>query len=404
MNARDLSQAELDAFDPGGGRKGGRERRWLCPLCHGDRKPNEAHRCLCVNTMTGAWNCKRCGEKGLLIEHRDQAPKPFKSKAAITKSALRRILGASPEPSQAPARPPVDPEPPRYDFRAEIKALMPLAGTPGADYLASRGIPFEIAHRAGGRYSPAYLGRPAVVFGLRDATLALVGASGRHTDGLDPSKRTIKKDPLLPAGAFIVPGALEAETVVIVEAPIDALSLLTAGILSVATNGTACPPWLVEKLALRHVMLAHDRDKAGDDAAAKIATEISPVGAKVMRLRPPDGCKDWNDALKVHGAEVLQSSLAFIEQKDDGLGGLSDPRTAVRASWGQTGAILASGGSIPMPEHLQHQGLVIWSDSIAENWAWQEWLKIYSRRPESPSMATTEEAVRYVIEQVWKAS
>ena len=401
MNPKSLSQSELDAFDPGGGRKGGREGRWLCPFCHGDRKHDDLHRSLAVNRMTGAWNCHRCHEKGLLIEHRDQAPKPFKSKAARTRSALHRILGSSPEPSRDPARQPVD-EPPRYDFRAEIKALIPLDGTPGADYLASRGIPAEIAHKAGVRYSPSYLGRPAVVFGLRDGELALVGASGRHIDGLDPSKRTIKKDAR--KGAFIVPGALDAETLVIVEAPIDALSLLMAGIQAVATNGTACPPWLVEKLALRHVMLAHDRDQAGDDAAAKIAAEISPVGATVMRLKPPDGCKDWNDALMVHGAEALRSSLAFIEQSRHDLDDLSRPQAAVWGVQEQTGVTVASSGSIPMPEHLQHQGLVIWDDSIAKGWAWHEWVDIYSKRPGVPSMATTEEAERYVIEQAWKAS
>ena len=113
--------------------------------------------------------------------------------------------------------------------------------------------------------------------------------------------------------------------------------------------------------------------------------------------------RDWNDALKVHGAEVLQSSLAFIEQKDDGLGDLSRPKSAVWGVQEQTGVILASSGSIPMPEHLRHQGVVIWDDSIAKRWAWHEWVEIYSRRPGAPSMATTEEAELYVIEQVWKA-
>ena len=403
MNPKSLSQSELDAFDPGGGRKGGREGRWLCPFCHGDRKHDDLHRSLAVNRMTGAWNCHRCHEKGLLIEHRDQAPKPFKSKAARTRSALHRILGSNPEPSRAPARQPVD-EPPRYDFRAEIKALMPLAGTPGEDYLASRGIPASIAHKAGVRYSPSYLGRPAVVFGLRDDELALVGASGRHTDGLNPSKRTIKKNPRQPAGVFVVPGALDAKTVVIVEAPIDALSLLMAGIRAVATNGTACPPWLVEKLALRHVMLAHDRDQAGDDAAAKIAAEISPMGSTVMRLKPPDGCKDWNDAIKIHGADDLRTSLAFIEQSRHDLDDIPRPKTAVWGVQEQTGVTVESGCSILMPEHLRAKGVIVWNESIAQNWAYAEWSEIHARQPGAPEVSSPEEAIRHVIEQVWKAS
>ena len=56
-----------------------------------------------------------------------------------------------------------------------------------------------------------------------------------------------------------------------------------------------------------------------------------------------------------------------------------------------------------MPEHLKHKGLVIWDDSIAERWAWLEWVDIHARQPGAPSVANTEEAVRYVIEQVWKA-
>jgi len=55
-----------------------------------------------------------------------------------------------------------------------------------------------------------------------------------------------------------------------------------------------------------------------------------------------------------------------------------------------------------MPEHLRHQGLVIWDDSVAKRWAWLEWVEVHRRRPGSPSVESTEEAVRYVIEEIWK--
>lgn len=65
-------------------------------------------------------------------------------------------------------------------------------------------------------------------------------------------------------------------------------------------------------------MLAGGRDRASHDSAAKIAEEVSRVGAKEMRLRAPDGTTEWDDALKVHGADVLRSSLAIIEQNGGG--------------------------------------------------------------------------------------
>lgn len=71
-----LSLRQLENFDAratGNSIGGGIERRFLCPLC-GEGKPKDAaHRCLAVNTQTGAWLCHRCNEKGKLAEWKENS-------------------------------------------------------------------------------------------------------------------------------------------------------------------------------------------------------------------------------------------------------------------------------------------------------------------------------------------
>lgn len=86
------------------------------------------------------------------------------------------------------------------------------------------------------------------------------------------------------------------QAVAIVESAIDCLSLRTLGfqgeIVSLGGN-TAYGGELASKYRGRGyvVMAAFDSDKAGD-----LMTES--LGEPVDRLRPPRGCKDWNDLLR----------------------------------------------------------------------------------------------------------
>lgn len=301
-----LTLRELQEFDPHGGRGGGEDRRYLCPLCGQDKPRDAAHRCLVANHQSGLWECKRCKAKGKLRERWEERPQ------ITPRERRQRAL------HQAFALPPEEPAPPEdpegAPWRDKLRGLQPLAGTPGAEYLASRGIPLDVATSAGVRFSPTWYGRPAAVFAFRDGRGGLVAAQGRCVDGKEPGKLTAGP---IGRGVFFGPGARQAldtdpgAPVALVEAPIDALSLAVAGLPALALAGTSGKSWLPRALAFRRVLLALDADVAGDSAAAVLAGELQALGARCERLRP-GGAKDWNEALQRAGAEALRAALAGV--------------------------------------------------------------------------------------------
>lgn len=291
-----LSLADLQVCDPSA-RGSGRNRRYLCPEC-GDEKPRDAaHRVLVVDFTTGAFTCHRCKLSGKLSDWWTDRPSPSPSPAVRSRVAARRAFEPAPQ-----TAPPPPPETPRYDYGAELRRLVKLSGTPGADYLSGRGLSGRVRDA---RYSPCFLGRPAVVFALRGESGSIVGLSGRYVDGLEHSKRTIKQS--AERGIYAPPGTLQSATVLITEAPIDAASLSECWVSALATNGTAFPDWLAPKLAPRRVICAHDRDGAGESAAIKAADALGALGTPAARLSPPEGHKDWNAALQGMGTECLRA-------------------------------------------------------------------------------------------------
>ena len=99
------------------------------------------------------------------------------------------------------------------------------------------------------------------------------------------------------------------------EAPIDALSLaafeaIRPDTLYLATGGGMGPltigslELLLAGLAQRadgQLIQATDADLAGERYAEQLAALAKQAGVRAERLRPPAGCKDWNDALKLRG-------------------------------------------------------------------------------------------------------
>jgi hypothetical protein len=164
----------------------------------------------------------------------------------------------------------------------------------------------ELAAEAGVLFSPDWYGRAAVVFLLRDASWNVVGAQGRHTDGRENPKA--HNSPNAGAGVFATPGAWEADTLILCEGPIDALSLAAADFPAVALLGTSYPDWLRRRSAFRRVLLAHDPDQAGDDAAGRLFDVLRSFGARPERLRP-HGASDWNDLLQAGGTEGLREAV-----------------------------------------------------------------------------------------------
>ncbi len=308
-----LSLADLESFDPHGGRGNAREKRWRCPICQSDE------RALCANLETGAWNCKRasCGAKGKLKDFWQDRPahEQRQERRARVRSSLKRAFALD-EPRAAPG------DETSQEWRAQLSGLRPLAGTPGEAYLSGRGIPCDLAHSNGVSYSPCWYGRPAVVFPICDRAGVLVAANGRYIDGRDnPKTRTAgpKSQGIFKAATLATEHArafdpLEEATpaILITEAPIDALSTAAAGFPSLALVGTSGPAWLHLACGLRCVLMAVDADenKAGEQAAAALEEKLSPYGARCERL-PPAGFKDWNEALQAIGAPALADFLAF---------------------------------------------------------------------------------------------
>ena len=332
-----LTRADLEAFDPGG-RPGTTEKRWLCPLCHGDRPRDGAHRCLAVEVGTGKWTCFRCHEGGILGEHLPERRDP-RAKPARVGRRRGSILGPSVE---APLRQPRGPSARRgpevragvtgREVLAALHDVAPLVGTPGAAYLAGRGIPLEVAHGSGVRWSPSYHGAGAVLFPVRALDGLLVAVQGRRIDNrarpkaitVGPKSTGVFAAVGVPAAASGAAsggrvrfgpggvlnadtgavGAWKAEPVVLVEGPIDALSLAVAGYPALALMGGDMHQWLGWACGGRRVLVASDGDEAGELAASSWSQILGSRGAHVARLRPPDG-RDWNDLLREDGAEAL---------------------------------------------------------------------------------------------------
>lgn len=281
-----LTLAELEAFDPYAP-PGGRYRRFHCPLCDVARP----YRSLSVEVETGGWNCWRCGAKGKLREHWQTGI----SRRDLTRVRLKARLSLAPVAASAAA---TDPAP-------VLAASVALAGTPGAAYVESRGIPLAVAEAAGVLWSRDFYGRPAVLFPIVDRQGQIVAVNWRYLDAGTPKTRSIGPKSL---GVFCTPGALAASPIVICEAPLDALSLHACGVPAVALVGTTGPDWLRIVCGLRRVALALDADEAGALAAEKLGAVFGSFGSKLERWRP-EGAKDWNEALQVRGRQALCEEL-----------------------------------------------------------------------------------------------
>lgn len=282
-----LSLAQLKDFDRHA-TGAGAEQRFCCPLPACQDKPRDrGHQSLCANVESGAWICNRCGATGKLVER--WAARPLLTGAQRRREAARRAFALPPEPPQpgTAASAPLLP--------GLLARCVPVAGTPGERYLSGRGIDALDAMPAGVLYVDDCYGRAGVAFPLHDRGGHLVALNVRHTDGRDDPKTHSVGDRRL--GVFATPGALAAAVpLVVVEGPIDALSLASCYVPAVALVCTRAPHWLRTAAAFRRVLVALDADAEGDEKAELVASALAPSAHSVERLRPPAG-KDWNDAL-----------------------------------------------------------------------------------------------------------
>ena len=324
-----LSMAALERHDPESPRRD-KTRRFLCPMpaCSGHQKPRE-HRSLAVNVADGLWKCHRCGEGGKLAEFWTDTP-----------------AGVPYTPSKRPAKPTLKPDQTidecplnaiQLDWLSKQPHLSADISAPGREYLKLRGLDIEQCIAAGVIYTPNFRGRgrPGVIFPVYGDInrQVLGGAQVRFIDNHpDLNRVETLKDSKKKQSLFMTAGAIPDDRsfpwfLVVTEAPIDALSLSSAGIPAVATLGasdSALPDWILNVLKFpAFVILATDNDKAGQDMAAEVQQQIQarmpaehslilPSGVWKSRsvvIRHPRIAKDWNEVLMKFGTDAVRHEL-----------------------------------------------------------------------------------------------
>jgi len=295
----------------------------LCPLPgHLERTPS-----FVVQQSGRGYRCHGCNGHGGIIELAVALGLGKDKAAAVDFLAERFRIPPSNEParrrgrtSTAFALPPAPAETATSEddlcrVRDALRGIVPLLGTPGATYLEGRGIDATAAAANDVRYHSNWLGRgAAVVFAIRDRAGKVVAAQGRFVDSSTMPK-AMSIGPLS-AGVYRTAAALQADTVAICEAPIDALSLAVSGTSAIALCGTSLTRWLRSAVAFKAVVVATDADAAGNAAAERITAEFN-LGTRVLRLLLPEGVKDAN-ALLVRDAEALHAILGEIRDRDCG--------------------------------------------------------------------------------------
>lgn len=298
--------ADLYDFDPNGGKQS-LNARFMCPFdCAKSSKPvKAANRDLSVNKRTGEYHCFACPAKGILDDFKTETPK--QSRKEYVRAKIKRAFAPVPQ-----ARPNED-SPDSGDWKSRLVELCQInsdAGAAGANYLEGRDISVEVARASVvrfGRYAHKGEEFAAVVFGMKDTCGKSVGFNARAIVG-----KLNRHGGNIGAGVFSAKCldyvAIEG-VVIITEAPIDALSLATCGYPAFALGGTPYRDLLGVVDYRATVWLGFDADTAGNEAGEKWAAELKRFGQASRRLSPPDGFKDWNEALTVMGREALRDYL-----------------------------------------------------------------------------------------------
>lgn len=207
-------------------------------------------------------------------------------------------------------------------FEKQWSGVIPLAGSPAAAYLESRGIPEALAIEAGVLYHPRWYfknekggepgdTRPAAVFPFHDLNGNLIAGHGRRIDPPDVRPDLKSKISYGPRGEgmFWTPGARSIQgPVILVEGPIDALTIALAGYPAIGRGATDYPTWFGKWAGLRSVYIGWDDDSTGNAKVQKVMDACTRHGARCYRLKP-EGAKDANDMLIQYGVDYVRGWL-----------------------------------------------------------------------------------------------
>ena len=261
------------------------EVKTICPQCSHARKKKH-YPCLSVNVDKAVWNCFHCDWSGSLKSGEDR----------------RANMSAQPLIYRKPV------------YRATTLPQRVLA------WFASRGIPESVLARNRISYGPVYMPQVeeevnAIQFPyFREGEVCNV----KYRDGHKYFRMVGGAERLL-YGWDDVAG----DTLIICEGEMDKLALEVAGFLSVVSVPDGAPAlntknyerkfdYLLSAEALlaplRKIILAVDNDGPGQKLAEELARRLGPE--RCWRVTWSSECKDANDVLMSHGADVLQECLA----------------------------------------------------------------------------------------------
>jgi DNA primase catalytic core len=170
-----------------------------------------------------------------------------------------------------------------------------------------------------------------VVFPWFDESGAVAGLYGRKIrDDLRPGTAYHLYLPGPHRGVFNAASLVGCKEVILCEAIIDALTFWCAGMTNVTTSYgvdgfTDDHLSLFKALGIERVIIAYDRDKAGDAAAVKLAERLTGEGFGCYRLLLPHGLDANEYALKVTPAA---KSLGTLIRSAQWLGKGKEPERA----------------------------------------------------------------------------
>jgi DNA primase len=346
----------------------------LCPF-HEDREPS-----LVISPKKNLWHCLgACQTGGTVIDWVMRAQGvSFRHAVELLRSDHPALLESTPQPvKQSTVRklpPPIEREADDAQALRQVAHYYheTLKQSPEAlAYLEKRGLRSEemierfqlgFANRTLGLRLPAANRKPGAELRGRLQRLGILRESGHeHFNGsliipildragavLGMYGRKITEDlrPGTPLHLYLAgphrgvwnEEALEAsEEIILCESLIDALTFWCAGFRNVtASYGvsgfTDDHRAAFRKYDTRKIILAYDRDEAGETAAAALAEELIASGIECSRVLFPKGM-DANDyALKVTPAEksltVLLNSAEWLGGKPPAVGPVADPEPA----------------------------------------------------------------------------
>lgn len=266
-----------------GGRSGA-EVATTCPQCSPSRKKSNA-RCLSVNTLEGVWLCHHCGFRGSLKNGEESRSHPPK-----------RIVR------------------PTYTKPSTVPPAV-------RDWFARRGIPEAVIARHGIGLETVYMPQneaeaPCMAFPyVRNGETVNI----KYRMLAEKHFRQVKDAEKILYGLDDLAGS---DVAVLVEGEIDKLALEVAGIRYAVSVPDGAPPanskpsdakfdYLVNCAAhldpFKKIVLAVDNDGPGKTLETELARRLGPE--RCWRVTWPDRCKDADDVLMQHGADVLRQCI-----------------------------------------------------------------------------------------------